>query len=243
MQYLYMFFFFALFFTIMIIMSKLVVKWRKLPKQYESAYILTTAFMNTGNFGAPVILLAYGEVGFSFALSIFMLQSISMHTFGVYYAGRGALSSKQAIQRIFKMPMIYSILLVFTVKGFHITVPENLYSIIDLVASAAIPSVMIVLGMQLASQNIRSLEWGSITYSTVVRLLVSPVIAFLLTLLFPFDPLLKKVLILAMSMPSAILASMYAAQFDAKPELVSSTTFISTVASFITITLLLMILG
>lgn len=243
LQYVYMLLFFIMLFVLLILISKIYVSIKGLPKHYESAYILSTAFMNTGNYGSPIILLAYGTIGFNYAISFFVIQSISMHTVGIYYASRGKLKMKDAIKKIYEMPMIYAVATVILLKTLHIKTPDNLLTVIDLLASACIPTVMIILGMQLAEIKLNDFEWGSITYSTIVRLVVSPVIAYLLTLVFPFDPLLAKVLILSSAMPSAVVAAMYAVQFDAKSELVSSTTIINTLASIGTITLLLYMLG
>lgn len=243
LQYVYMLLFFILLFVILIVMNKIIVKIKGLPKTYESAYILSTAFMNTGNYGSPIILLAYGTVGFNYAVSFFVIQSISMHTAGMYYAARGKLAMKDALRRIFEMPMIYGLTIVIVFKVFHIQVPGNLLAVIDLLAAASIPTVMVVLGMQLAEIKVKKFKWGSITYTTLIRLVISPIIAYLLTLLFPFDPLLAKVLILSAAMPTAVVATMYALQFNAEPELVSSITIINTFASVLTITLLLLILN
>ncbi|MDG5787202.1 AEC family transporter [Evansella sp. AB-P1] len=243
MQYVYMVVFYLILFSILIIINKLYCKIKKLPQSYESAYILNTAFMNVGNYGAPIILLAYGMPGFEYAISFFVLHSISMHTFGLYYAARGNFPLKIAVKKVFQVPMIYATIVVLLLNFANIPVPEQMYIIIDILASAAVPSVMLMLGMQLAFIKIKELEWGSISYSVIVRLVVSPIIAFFITLLFPFDPLLAKVLILVSAMPSAVVATMYATEFDAKPELVSSTVLVTTILSMVTITILLMTIG
>lgn len=242
-QYGYMILFFILLFVSLILITKAYVWLKKLPQSYESAYLLSTAFMNTGNFGSPIILLAYGVTGFEYAISFFVIQSVSMHCIGLYFAARGHMSFVDALKKVFQLPMIYAVALVAVFKGFSIIMPEPLFVMIDLVGAAAIPTVMIILGMQLAMMKIQDFDWGSITYNSVVRLAVSPLIAYLLTLLFPFDPLMTKVLVLSSAMPSAAVATMLAVQFDARPQLVSSTAFITTLLSIPSITLLLVLLG
>jgi malate permease and related proteins len=65
----------------------------------------------------------------------------------------------------------------------------------------------------------------------------------LIVYFLPLDLLLEKVLIVSAAMPSAATTTMYALQFDAEPELVSSITFITTLVSIGTITPLLYLLG
>lgn len=243
LQYAFMTVFAILLFIIVIIINKIYIKMKGLSTSYESAYILNTAFMNAGNFGSPIILLAFGPTGFSYAISFFVIQQVFMNTAGLYYAAKGKLAVKDAFIKIFQVPVFYAVILIMTIKGLSLKIPDNLFVIIDLLASAAIPTVMIILGMQLAMIQMKEFEWGSITYTTVVKLAVVPLIAYLLTFLFPFDPLLTKVLILQAAMPSAVVTTMLAVQFDSRPELVSSSTFINTLISIGTITILLIILS
>lgn len=243
MQYVYMLLFFVILFGALIIINKVYVKVKKLSPAYESAYILNTAFMNAGNYGIPVILFAYGAVGFDYAVSFFILQSLSMHTFGLFYAARGNLPLKEAIKQVFQVPIIYVTAVAIAFNFSSIKLPDVIVSILDLLAGAAIPLVMLMLGMQLAFIKIKEMEWGSVTYSIVLRLVISPIIAFILTLFIPLEPLLAKVLIIMAAMPSAVVATMYANQYEAKPELVSTSVLISTTISIATITILLYLLG
>ena len=235
--------FYLLLFIILIVINKIYGKLRKLSPAQASGLVLSTVFANTGNYGAPIILLAYGSAGFDYAIYIFATISIVMHTIGVYIAVRGKRSAKDAFKQMFRMPMIYTITFCMILKALHIELPDNLLTVIDLLASAAIPIVMIILGFQLASVQIKSLDWGNIVYSTVLKLVAAPIIAFFLTFLFPFDALLRNIIIILSAMPTAVVASMYAVQFDTEPELVSSNVIITTFVSIVTITVLLMILG
>lgn len=243
-QYLYMVFFSLLLLFSIIIINRLYTKIRKHSQSIESGLILSTAFMNSGNYGAPIILFAYGEIGFAYSVSFLVLQAILMNFFGVYYAARGKAGIRVAVQSVFKMPATYAVIGALLLKGFNLEIPNNLFQAIDIVADAAIPTVMIILGMQLATITwTAKMNWGQISFAVVVRLLISPIIAYALTLLFTFDPLFAKVLIVSAAMPSAATTVMYAVQFNAEPKLVSTITLITTVISIFTITFLLMILG
>lgn len=243
LQYAYMIVFAIVLFMLTVALNKLYVKIKGLPASYESAYILSTAFMNIGNYGSPIILLAYGITAFDYAISFFVLQQILMNSFGLYYAARGQLAYQEAVKKVFQVPAFYAVMIVFIFKVFDLEMPENLFTVIDLLASAAIPTVMVILGMQLSMIKLKGFGWGEVTYATMLKLVGVPLAAYGLTLLFPFDPLLQKVLILCTAMPSAVVTTMFAVQFDAHPDLVSSTTLINTVASIGTITVLLLILG
>ncbi|WP_332693745.1 AEC family transporter [Halalkalibacter lacteus] len=242
-QSFYMIVFALLILISIIFINKIYVKIKKYDQSMEGGLILSTAFMNAGNYGTPIILFAYGEVGFAYAVMFLVLQSILMNCIGVYYAARGKAGVGIAIKEVMKMPATYAFLIGILLKLLNVSVPSNFMLTVDIIAEAAIPTVMIILGMQLARIKWGNFEWGIVTYSTIVRLLISPAIAYGITLLLPMDPVMAKVLIVSAAMPSAATIVMYAVQFDSQPRLVSSVTLITTLFSIVTITVLLIILG
>lgn len=243
MQYLMMVVFAFLLFFILILLNLLYVKLRKYSQAEESGLVLSIGFMNSGNYGAPILLFAYGELAFTFAISLMVLHSIMMNSFGGFYANRSKGGIKSAAAAVMKLPAIYAAVLALGFRVLGLNMPENFFAAIDMVAQAAIPMVMLVLGMQLAEIKYAVLDWDKVLYGTLVRLVISPLIAYGLVQVLPIEPLVQKVLIVTSAMPSAAMAVIYSIQFDAEPELVSSITLISTVLSVFTITVLLTILG
>jgi predicted permease len=242
-QYLLMAVFSVLLLFILIVINKVYAKIRNYPQEVESGLILGTVFMNAGNYGTPIILFAYGETGFSYAVIFLALQSIIMNFFGIYYAARGKSGIRLAIQSVLKMPLTYASVLAIWLNLFALRIPDNLFAAVDLVSQATIPVVMLILGMQLAELNLGKLDWDKILYGVTVRMFLSPAIACILVILLPIDPLLQKVLIVATAMPTAVNTTMYALQFNAVPQLVSSITITTTLVSVITVSALLILLG
>lgn len=243
MQYLYMIIFSGLLLFLIIVINTIYTKWKGNSQSLESGLILSTAFMNSGNYGAPIVLFAYGEAGFAYSVSFLVLQAIIMNFFGVYYAARGKATIRVAIRSVFEMPATYAVIVALILNGLKLDIPVNILQTLDIIAEATVPTVMIILGMQLANIEWTKYDWDHISFAIIIRLIVSPLIAFIITLLFPFDPLLAKVLIVSAAMPSAATIVMYAVQFDAKPRLVSIITLMTTLISIFTITVLLAILG
>ncbi|MFG6114120.1 AEC family transporter [Halobacillus sp. MO56] len=242
-EYVMMVIFAAILLAAIIVINKLAAKLRNYDQATESGMILSTAFMNSGNYGTPIILFAFGKEGFMYAVSFMVLQAIIMNFFGVYYAARGSAGIKLAFQSVLKMPPTYAVIVALIMNLGSIPVPESLMSVITLVGDATIPTMMITLGMQLAEITVKNMNWIKISYAASIRLLASPLIAYVLTLMLPMDPMMAKVLIVAAACPSAATTTMYALQFDAKPGLVSSITLVTTLLSLITIPILLILLG
>lgn len=241
-DYLMMLVFSILLLFSILLVNKLAAKAFGYGTSTESGLILSTAFMNAGNYGAPIVLFAFGEEGFVYSVSFMVLQQIVMNFFGVYYAAKGAAGIGLAIRTVLKMPPTHAIWLALVFKYTPLPLSENLMSSIQLVGQATIPTVMILLGMQLANITVNNLAWAKISYAASLRLLGSPLIAWALTVILPMSDLMANVLIISAAMPSAATTTMYAVQFDSKPELVSSITLITTLLSIITIPIALNIL-
>ncbi|MCC8438014.1 AEC family transporter [Brevibacillus sp. M2.1A] len=226
----------------LVVITQLTARMFKYDKQQESALMLATAFMNSGNYGTPIILFAFGDAGFTYAVQIMVFHSIMMGVFGVYFASRGGNGMGTAIKAIFKQPSNYAVVLAILLQQLQIVIPQSYYQAIDLVAQAAIPVVMLILGMQLANVSTKALEWQGLSAASVIRLVASPLLAYLICLLFPIDPLLQKVLVVLAAMPSAATTAIYAIQFNMRPQFVSSSVLVTTVISIGTLTFLLNIL-
>ncbi|EAG6876693.1 AEC family transporter [Listeria monocytogenes] len=210
--------------------------------QDRCALILASAFMNNGNYGTPVVLLVFGAVGLDIAVVLMVLQQLAMSTIGIYFAAKGSKDAngmKTVMKRVVRMPIAYGALLGLALQLLHVSLPSALMTCVKLVGDAAIPTIMIVLGMQLAVISFRRIELTKVGIALVLKLLIAPIIAFGLTLILPVDEMTKQIMILLAAMPTAANTTLMAVQFDTKPDLVSSATFISTVLSIITLPIVL----
>jgi len=213
-----------------------------LDSQRRSAFSLTTIMMNTGNYGLPLVLFAYGPEGLSYAVIVMVLFTFPLGTLAIYIASRGEDSPAKALVEMFKVPLFHAIILAAIWRGFSLPLPEIVFKAIDIVGQAAIPGLLILLGMQLARTKLKG-ELVAISTSSFLRLVLSPLIAILLCQLFNIQGLPRNVLILQTSTPAAVIPLLYAVNYDTRPDMVAGTIFVSTIASAITLTLLLQFLG
>ena len=244
-------YFYIIFFCLLLTVILLAIVWitglmMKATRPQLSAMILGGVFMNSGNYGAPVVLFAFGAVGFDYAVIMMVFQSLLMNTIGIFFASIGGeekATLQQSIQRVVRMPLIYAAALGIILQLFTVTVPKPLMEGISLVADASIPTVMLVLGMQLAAISRKRVAYRYVSAVTVIRMIASPVIAAGILYFMPVSDLLKAVIILQSAMPAAANTTMFALQFGTEPDLVSFTTFITTLISIITIPFVLFFLG
>ncbi|CEI81132.1 MULTISPECIES: AEC family transporter [Oceanobacillus] len=232
---------FALFY-VMVFINKMLAKIFGWDGNKESAAILSTGFMNSGNYGLPVVLYSIGNAAVPYAIFIMVVQSLQNNFFGIYYASRSTSGMRRAFMNILKMPTTYAAILAFFFSLQSITIPDYIHSTIEMVGDAAIPVMMIMLGMQLGSLTALKIDWQVVLSSVTLKMIAAPILAAIFVWLVPMDPLIGTVLIIISAMPTAATTTMYAIEFDTEPELVSTITFISTVVSIVTVTILLNII-
>jgi predicted permease len=77
----------------------------RLSGPQRSGFMLASAFMNSGNFGLPATRLAFGDLGFQYAVIGFLTQSFLSQTFAVYVVSAGGESRREALVQISRMPI------------------------------------------------------------------------------------------------------------------------------------------
>ncbi|TYR79961.1 AEC family transporter [Priestia megaterium] len=204
--------------------------------------ILASAFMNNGNYGTPVVLLVFGAIGLDIAIVLMVLQQLIMCTIGVYYAAKGSPEAngvQSALRAVRRMPIVYGAILGIVFQILNIALSPAISEAVNLVASATIPTVMIVLGMQLANIKLKDVAIHKLSFSLSLKLLLSPVIAFIIVQFLPIDQMTKQILVIMAAMPTAANTTMYALEYNTDTDFVSSSTLISTCLSLITLPVVL----
>jgi predicted permease len=206
-----------------------------------SAFLLSVLFTNSGNYGVPLCTFAFGEEGTVNALAYMMYGSVIMYTLAVYIASRGNSNFKESLMNVFKIPLIYAVVIASFISYFHVEVPSFIGKSIGLLGSAAIPVCMVLLGIQLSNTRVNK-DFKSLFLVNIMRLGLSPLIGIALTSLMGIEGVMRSILIVECSMPTAINSVLIAIEFDAEPGFVSSAVLTSTVASIGSLTVLLLYL-
>lgn len=206
------------------------------------AFTLTTTMMNIGNFGLPLVFFAYGEAALEISIMLFVLFNIPLGTLAIVIAQGKGVRWHQAARNTLKIPIFYGVALALICKMLSWQPPGFILRATELLGQAAIPVMLVLLGMQLSRSKLTQ-GWGFFGLATAIRLLVGPLTAVMLTTLFGLDGLTRKVVILQTSTPSAVMPLLYCLRFGTRPDLVSGTILTSTLCSALTLTGLLYWLG
>jgi len=222
------------------LLGKVITLIRRYDRRQESFLMMTTLFMNAGNMGMPVALYAFGEQGLDWAVIWVLCINTVSNVIAVYYACRHIGTQSQAFRTVFTLPTIYAAVVALTMRALGLHLPSFLVSPVNLIGLSVIPVSQLLLGMQLAKVRAQvSAQLPQVILPNAIRLLVSPALAFGLVTLLGVHGLAMKVAVLLAAMPTGINMAIYATEFDAQPRLVATAVFTSTVASFMTLSLLL----
>lgn len=209
-----------------------------LERQQRAAIILSSAVSNNGNMGIPICSFAFGEVGLALATIYYITTSFLGNTLGIVVASSGRMSIWAAIRSALKAPMLYAALGGLLFNRLHWELPVPLFRSIDLLAQAAIPLMLIILGVQLRT-NFRWHRPALVLRSVLIRLLVGPLVAWSICRLLNISSVEQSVMIIQASMPTAVIASVVATEYDAAPELVATDIFVSTFVSMVSLSIVL----
>ena len=230
--------FYVLVATSAAIMARLVAIPLRLDRRGLSAFMLVVVCSNSGNYGLPVTLLAFGREALTFASVYFVASSIFSYTGGVLLAASGRRSLRQAIAGIARVPAAYGALAAALTLSLGISLPGAAMAPVTLLSEAAVPMMILVLGMQLERAS-RPERPGVVAAAVFVSLILTPLAALGIAHLIGLRGAALQAGVLQTSMPTAVITTILAVEFDAVPDFVTSVVFVSTLLSPLTVTLII----
>ena len=185
---------------------------------------------NTGNMGLPICLFAYGSQGLGVSASISALIILCHFTLGVFLAAR-----KFSVDVVIKSPPFYTIIVAVILLYYDFHLPVFIENTTMLLMYATIFLILMSLGIALTRFKVFSFKKALIC--SIGRVIVGPIIGFLLIKYFKLTGFAAGVLLIQCSMPSAVLNYLVASIYSPKKiiDSVASTIVVSTVMSFFTI--------
>ena len=218
-------------------LSWVVARLLRLNRSTESAFVLSCSFVNSGNYGLPLVLFAFGQAGLERALIYFVTGAFMMNTVAVFVASRGQAKATTSLLNIFRVPMIYAIVIAFAIRAANLEIPGFISQPLGLTGDAAIPVMLLLVGIQLAGVSFGK-QARLICVATLVRLVGGAVVGVALATVMGLAGVTRQACIVEHSAPTGVMTGILALEFGTEPELVTGAIFASTLASIATMTLL-----
>lgn len=211
----------------------------KFNSHFQKTLVATTLFSNNGNLGLPFLTFALGETALERGLIYMIIATAVMAICGPALLKEEGLN--QGIKLTLKMPLLWATLMGIILKFTAFSLPFNLANGIKLLGQAAIPTALLLLGIQLARGHH---GWGKAEiFASILRLVISPIISIFVGNWLQLKGVDFQVLVLQGAMPTAVNTYVWVNEFGGDAPLTARIIIVSTFISFITLPLCLMIVN
>jgi len=201
--------------------------------------VATTIFPNVGNFGLSLTLFALGDAGLERGLVTFAAGALL--TFGLGPALVSGQGFTRGVKTTLRLPMIWALAAGVLFRAVDITIPKGIGSSIDLLAGAAIPTLLLLLGLQI-SQSKLSVE-PSDWIACVLRLGIGPIAAYSAGRIIGLDDLALKVFVLQCCTPTAVNALLVSAEFGGDARKAARIVVLTSLLSLATVPFVMWLMG
>jgi len=214
----------------------------------KNAFANSIMFFNSANIGVPLITLVFSNKPFVIGgetpylntaiaaqIMVMMFQSITINTIGFINAGRANTQWKDSLAKVFKMPIIYTMILAFVFKFSNYDFTKfPLWTSLNYGANALVAVNLIALGVQLSKTRF-SFSNKDVYLSCFIRLVIGPILAIILVLLFQLKGIIAQVAMISSALPTAVNTALIAVEYDNHPDFASQTVMISTLLSAVSL--------
>lgn len=218
----------------------------KLQMQQKQAMCLATMFYNCGNYGLPLVTLAFGHEGAAVQVYVLATMNVATFTVGLFLAQERrekAGAHWRALSSMLRQPTLYALAagILCRAFGWHVQQVVWLWQPLDLLQNALVGFALVTLGVQMSQTKPAPFQaplWSALG----IRLLAGPLLGLGLAQVFAFPPAVTASLVLATGAPTAVNTALLAHEFGGDTSFATSAVYYSTLFSMVTTTLNLLLL-
>ncbi len=232
-------------FAVYSIYSYLYCRVRKFPAGSSNVAEMAMSSPNNGFMGFPVALIFFGEQGLLLMLAHNAAMNFYFFSYGLLLLRRNAADRPETtaagvLRGFFKVlvnPNILALFIGFVIALLGIDFEGTaIDTYLTSIGNVATPMAMIFIGSSLTGSSPADIIRDRLVVETSLnRLVLVPVLTYLVTILLPIDSLMKSIIVLGSCFPVAATVSMLAEQEGQDQELSSRALFLSTVVSMASI--------
>lgn len=209
----------------------------------ESCKIMKFAavYSNCGYMGFPLLASLFGNIGVLYGSVYIAAFNIFLWTNGVMIFSDTKKLDRNTIKKVLLNPGIVSVVIGILLFIFSLKLPAPVASAVEMVGSMTSPLSMLIIGATIADCELKKLFRGwNLYYINAVRLILIPLLAFVVLKLVGLPDMLLKVCVLVVAMPIATTTAIFAELYDSDSIFASRTVVFSTLLSIITIPLFML---
>ena len=235
-------------FTVSVILSMGAISWivcsiPRIPPGERYAMKLSTMIYNCGNWGIPLMTLAFSELGAVVQVFVLATMNLTGFSLGIFLANAGSSDRKGWFLPILKQPSPYAILTALILRALDNPL-ENIIFVwtpLSYLADGLVAFALLTLGVQLAKTRPPAPR-GTLGITLFIRLIGGPLVATGLTWLFGFQGEIAAILIVGAAAPTAVNTALLAHEFKADHRFAAAAVLYSTLFAAVIVTGLLAML-
>ncbi len=228
---------FFLLLALMLVVSS--VASRRLTPGSRRGVIASSLFVNSANLMLPVTLFAIGEAGLERALVLYVVTTVLMYL--VCPVIFSSTSWSGSLRSALSLPVVWAALFAALFNALDWSLPLGVMRGVELLAGAAVPLVLLVLGVQIQRAGL-AVPSGVNWLATGIKLVVGPVAAFAAAYAVGLGGIDLAVVTLFGSMPPAVMVFMLALEFSDNAEEVARTVVVSTLGALVSVSVVVTLL-
>ena len=212
----------------------------------QPLFQFSVVFSNCAFMAYPLLTALLGTSGIFLGSAYVIVFHVLTWTYGIILltGDRKQMSLKKAILN----PGIIGVVLGFALYLLQISLPPIIFTPMQYISNMNTPLPMLIIGYQLSQVDIRlTLRSGRCWLSSLLRLIVSPLLVLGICLLLGTDSTVTLAIVITSSAPAAAILGMFAARFEKEPEfaagIVSTQTLLSALTMPLIVTLAKLLLG
>ncbi|MDO8958159.1 MAG: AEC family transporter [Rhodocyclaceae bacterium] len=183
--------------------------------EQPKTFVPPMMFVNAGNMGLPLLVLAFGEAALPAAVVLFFVENTLQYVLGTWM-----LDHRARLWNLWRVPVIFAALAALVLGGLNIAVWPPLYTAIKLLGDVAIPLLLFSLGVRMAVSRFSDLKIGLI--GAVACPVMGMALAWVLAQALALDAHTAAMLLVFGALPPAVLNYVFAERYQQEPTKVAS---------------------
>lgn len=230
--------FLAVQFVCLYLLAKLVSWFRKQDSRRAAAFSNSVVLTNNGNVGIPVNDLAFqhNALAMSIQMVVLLFEVFVTFTYGIINTSAAYQGLRKSLQQFAKMPVFYCFLLGMIFNWQQWEVPNFIWIPLTTISNGMLSLALVSLGAQIAAVKLNQ-NTSTVLWSSGLRLIISPLVAFLLIGLFQLQGVVAQALWIASAMPTSRNSAALALEYNNEPEFAAQAVLVSTLLSSVTLTM------
>lgn len=198
-------------------------------------------FANVGFIGYPIVSSIFGPKAIFYAALLNMPNTFFIFTAGVMLV-KGEYSIRQLNPKVLFSPAMIAAFAAALIVAVNLHTPDLIARPITMVGNITVPAALMVIGSSMARLPLKQIigSW-KVYVSSAVRLVVVPVSLYFLFRVCGVSDAINDINTVVIAMPVASFGTMFCMKYGRNPALMTEITFITTVASILTIPLITML--